>query len=465
MKYLLIQLLKKLKKENKMNKLWIIIKREYLSKIKKKSFFVMTLLGPILMTLLIVLPVLLQNSTKGRYHIIVVDEIEKTVIENDTISFFKGKFKNNDNLLFEYADDIKQAQTLLQSGLCDGVLEIVNTNDNPPIKSFLFYADNEPSIDASSDIKEQTKQIFKNSMLRVNYDMSDEDISQINNPKIDFYAKDIRTGENSMSEVKTVLGAIFAFIIYFFIFLFGGQVMRSVGEEKTSRIVEVLASSVKSVYLLFGKIIAVALLGLTQIVLWIVFTLLLVGGVSVAQPDLFSPTEQKEIQINQRIVSVDAMDLSNADSSFVKEAVQNMQSINFPLVIGVFVIYFILGYLLYASLFGAVGSLLDNDTDNSQFTLPVTVPMIFAVICVPMVMSNPTGDIAVWLSMIPFTSPVIMLVRIPFGVPVWQLIVSIALMLIFIAGSVMLAAKIYRTGILMYGKNLTWKEVFKWFRK
>ncbi|MDY6423352.1 MAG: hypothetical protein SPL06_01160, partial [Bacteroidales bacterium] len=152
-----------------MNKLWIIIKREYLSKIKKKSFFVMTLLGPILMTLLIVLPVLLQNSTKERYHIIVVDEIEKTVIENDTISFFKGKFKNNDNLLFEYADDIKQAQTLLQSGLCDGVLEIVNTNDNPPIKSFLFYADNEPSIDASSDIKEQTKQIFKNSMLRVNY--------------------------------------------------------------------------------------------------------------------------------------------------------------------------------------------------------------------------------------------------------------------------------------------------------
>lgn len=235
--------------------------------------------------------------------------------ENDTISFFKGKFKNNDNLLFEYADDIKQAQTLLQSGLCDGVLEIVNTNDNPPIKSFLFYADNEPSIDASSDIKEQTKQIFKNSMLRVNYDMSDEDISQINNPKIDFYAKDIRTGESSMSEVKTVLGAIFAFIIYFFIFLFGGQVMRSVGEEKTSRIVEVLASSVKSVYLLFGKIIAVALLGLTQIVLWIVFTLLLVGGVSVAQPDLFSPTEQKEIQIDQRIVSVDAMDLSNTDSS------------------------------------------------------------------------------------------------------------------------------------------------------
>lgn len=448
-----------------MNKLWIIIKREYLSKVKKKSFFVMTLLGPVLMTLLVVLPVLLQNSARERYHIIVVDEIEKTLINEDTVSFFKGKFKNNENLLFEYSDNIKEAQELLESGLCDGVLEIVNTNDNPPIKSFLFYADNEPSIDASSDLKEQTKQIFKNSVLRVNYDMAEEDINKINDPKIDFYAKDIRTGENSMSEIKTVLGAVFAFIIYFFIFLFGGQVMRSIGEEKTSRIVEVLASSVKSVYLLFGKIIAVALLGLTQIILWIVLTLLLIGGVSLAQPDLFAPQEQKEIQVAQRVVSVDTLDLNNADSSFAKEAIQNIQAINFPLVVGVFIIYFILGYLFYASLFGAVGALLDNDTDNSQFTLPVTVPMIFAIICVPMVLNNPTGSVAVWLSMIPFTSPVIMLVRIPFGVPVWQLLVSVALMIIFIVAAVWFAGKIYRTGILMYGKNITWKEIFKWFRK
>ncbi len=448
-----------------MNKLWIIIKREYLSKVKKKSFFVMTILGPILMTLLVVLPTLLQNSTTERYHIVVVDEIEKTIIEGDTISFFKGKFKNTENLIFSYSDNIEQSQDLLLKGEYDAVLELVNTNDDPPIKSFLFYADNEPSLDANSDIKAQTKEIFKNSVLKVNYDMTNEDIKTINDPKIDFYTKDIRTGEDSQSELKMILAAILAFIIYFFIFLFGGQVMRSVGEEKTSRIVEVLASSVKSVYLLFGKIIAVALLGLTQIFFWIVLTFVLIGGVSIAQPDIFKPQEQKEIQISQRVVNVDVVDFNTEDNSFIKQALQSTQNINFTLIISVFVIYFILGYFLYAGLFGAAGALLDSDTDNSQFTLPITIPMIFSIICLPMVMNNPTGSVAVWLSIIPFTSPVIMLVRVPFGIPIWQLVLSIVLLLLTIWLSIYLAAKIYRTGILMYGKNITWKEVFKWFRK
>lgn len=448
-----------------MNKLWIIIKREYLSKVKKKSFFVMTILGPILMTLLVVLPSLLRNSTTERYHIVVVDEIEKSIIEGDTISFFKGKFKNTENLIFSYSDNIEESQKLLLKGECDGVLELANTNDDPPIKSFLFYADNEPSLDANTDIKTQTKEIFKNSVLKVNYDMTNEDIKTINDPKIDFYTKDIRTGEDSQSELKMILASILAFVIYFFIFLFGGQVMRSVGEEKTSRIVEVLASSVKSVYLLFGKIIAVALLGLTQIFFWVVLTLVLVGGVSIAQPDIFKPQEQKEIQLSQRVVNVDAVDFASEGNTFTKQALQTIQNIDFTLIISMFVIYFILGYFLYASLFGAAGALLDNDTDNSQFTLPITIPMIFSIICLPMVFNNPTGSVAVWLSIIPFTSPVIMLVRVPFGIPVWQLILSIVLLLVSIWLSVYFAAKIYRTGILMYGKNITWKEVFKWFRK
>lgn len=448
-----------------MNKLWIIIKREYLSKVKKKSFFVMTILGPILMTLLVVLPSLLRNSTTERYHIVVVDEIEKSIIEGDTISFFKGKFKNTENLIFSYSDNIEESQKLLLKGEYDGVLELANTNDDPPIKSFLFYADNEPSLDANTDIKTQTKEIFKNSVLKVNYDMTNEDIKTINDPKIDFYTKDIRTGEDSQSELKMILASILAFVIYFFIFLFGGQVMRSVGEEKTSRIVEVLASSVKSVYLLFGKIIAVALLGLTQIFFWVVLTLVLVGGVSIAQPDIFKPQEQKEIQLSQRVVNVDAVDFASEGNTFTKQALQTIQNIDFTLIISMFVIYFILGYFLYASLFGAAGALLDNDTDNSQFTLPITIPMIFSIICLPMVFNNPTGSVAVWLSIIPFTSPVIMLVRVPFGIPVWQLILSIVLLLVTIWLSVYFAAKIYRTGILMYGKNITWKEVFKWFRK
>ncbi|MCQ2326441.1 MAG: ABC transporter permease [Bacteroidales bacterium] len=448
-----------------MNKLWIIVRREYLSRVKKKSFFVMTILGPILMALLMVLPIVLQENTKKNSRIVVVDETQRTVIEGDTIAFFEGKFKNSDLLTFEYSNDIAQAQKMVRDGHCDGVLEVVSTNDNPPIKAFLFHGEDEINMDATSELKEQTRQIFKNSVLRVNYDMTEEDIKIVNDPKIGFYTKSLQTGEESTSELKTMVGFALGMVIYFFIFLFGTQVMKSVGEEKSSRIVEVLASSVKSVYLLFGKIIATALLGLTQITLWIVLTLLLMGGVSLAKPDLFQPQQEQSLQISERVINADIMDVNTPDLSFVQEAVQSIQQINFPLVISMFIVYFILGYLLYASLFGAVGALLDNDTDNSQFTLPITVPLILAIICLPMVMLNPSGNVSVWLSIIPFTSPIGMLIRIPFGVPVWQLLLSIGLLIVTIYFGVLFAAKIYRMGILMYGKNFTWKEVLKWFRK
>lgn len=166
-----------------MNKLWIIVRREYLSRVKKKSFFVMTILGPILMALLMVLPIVLQENTKKNNRIVVVDETQRTVIAGDTIAFFEGKFKNSDLLTFEYSNDIAQAQKMVRDGHCDGVLEVVSTNDNPPIKAFLFHGEDEINMDATSELKEQTRQIFKNSVLRVNYDMTEEDIKIVNDPK------------------------------------------------------------------------------------------------------------------------------------------------------------------------------------------------------------------------------------------------------------------------------------------
>lgn len=447
-----------------MNKIKIIIQREYLTKIKKKSFFVMTILGPILMTLLIVLPVTLKNTTEQASRIIVVDNVPKTIIGQDTVCFFKNKYKSNEKVVFTYMNDIDKAQDLLIKDSCDGVLEVANTNDNPPIKAFLYYSSNAPGIDSKEEIQTQTKQILKNSMLRVNYEMTEQDIKQVNNPQIDFYTKDVRTGENSYGEVKTILGTLLSFIIYFFIFMFGSQIMRSVSEEKTNRIVEVLVSSVKPIELLFGKIIAVALVGLTQVGLWIVFTLLLVGGVKVASPDIFKAPQQENIQLNQRVVSVDKLNGLSDKSAASNEAIQGLMAINFPLVISMFVVFFLLGYLFYGSLFGAAGALIDNDTDSSQFTLPMTIPLIFAMICIPMVMNNPTGNISFWLSIIPLTSPVIMLIRVPFGLPLWQLWLSIGLLIVTIILNMYLAAKIYRTGILMYGKNITYSEIWKWLR-
>ncbi|MBP3254452.1 MAG: ABC transporter permease [Bacteroidales bacterium] len=447
-----------------MNKLFIIIKREYLSKVCKKSFFVLTVLGPVLLALLIVLPAVLKEKTQKTYNITVVDSIPKTVINSDTIAFFQGKFKSNETVNFSYESDISKAQQMLKDNKTDLVLEIVKTNDNPPIKTFSYFADNEPSLEAKEEVLQQTKQIFRNSVLMVNYDMTKEDIAQINNPQISSYITDIRTGKESFSEVKMILGAVLGFMIYFFIFFFGGQIMRSVSEEKTSRIVEVLISSVKSIYLLFGKIIAVALVGLTQLGLWIMLSALLLGGLKIAKPDLFAAKEKEKIELNQRIITADKINTMDINSSSSPQIAEGLSAINVPLIAGMFLLYFLLGYLLYGALFGAVGSLIDDDADAGQFSLPITIPLIFAMICTPIVMQDPSSSVASWLSLIPFTSPMIMLVRIPYGVPVWQLYVSVILLILTVAASMYIAAKIYRKGILMFGKQIKYKDLFKWIK-
>ena len=211
-----------------------------------------------------------------------------------------------------------------------------------------------------------------------------------------------------------------------------------------------------------GKLIAIALVGLTQFAMWVVLTVGIISFVQAASPELFAPTEQEQITVNERVITVDK--LNSVESSEANELVQGLMAINYPLVIGMFLFFFIAGYFLYASLFGAIGSLIDIDTDGQQFTLPVTIPMIIAIVSLPMVMENPSGSAAFWLSVIPFTSPVAMMVRIPFGVPVWQLAISVVLMIVTIVLCVAIAAKIYKTAILMYGKKITYKEIWKWLK-
>jgi ABC-2 type transport system permease protein len=448
-----------------MNKLLIIIKREYLSKVKKKSFIALTILGPILLVLLMVLPTLLMENSMSSYNIEVVDSTPKTVIEGDTISFFEGKYKSNEIAKFSYNRDIVKAQEKLKKGEVDMVVEIVKSNDKPPIKAFYYIADNEPSVEAKEEVTQQTQQIFKNSLLMVSYNMSREDIAMINNPQIDTYITNINTGEESFSTLKMVLGGVLGIMIYCFIFLFGGQIMRSVSEEKGSRIIEVLISSVKSIDLFFGKIIAVALVGLTQFALWIVLSLILVTGVKIAQPDLFKTQDQQKIELTDRVISADKLDTLDMDSNTTNQIMKEITSINFPLILSMFAIYFLLGYLLYGALFGAVGSLVDEDADAGQFSLPLTVPFIFAIVCLPMVMSDPSSSVATWLSIIPFTSPVTMLVRIPFGVPTWQVLLSIGLLLLTMIICMRVASRIYRKGILVYGKQIQYKDLFSWLKK
>lgn len=245
---------------------------------------------------------------------------------------------------------------------------------------------------------------------------------------------------------------IIAMIIYMFIVLYGGQVMSGVVQEKTSRIVEVIVSSVKPFQLMMGKIIGIALVGLTQVLLWVVLTLVL----SVLATSLMGlePAAMAGVQeLPQDSMEQSATKLYSMLSGF-----------DFVEMFIYFILYFVSGYLLYASLFAAVGSAVENETDTQQFSMPLTIPIIFAIYAAIYSAQNPDGPLAFWCSLIPFTSPVVMMVRLPFGVPFWQIVLSIGILILSFILTTWMAGKIYRTGILMYGKKVTWTELWKWLR-
>jgi len=254
-----------------------------------------------------------------------------------------------------------------------------------------------------------------------------------------------------------------ALLIYMFIFLFGSQVMRGVIEEKTNRIVEVIVSSVKPFQLLMGKVVGVALVGLTQFLAWVALTLVLV----VLAQGIFLPDITKEAlqQANQMqmvgSLAGDSVQLS-ATTEKARDVLQMIQSINFGVLISCFLFFFIGGYLLYGSLFAAIGSAVDSETDTQQFMLPITIPLIVAIMVMINAMQNPDGVLAFWFSIIPLTSPIVMMARIPFGVPYSELALSAVLLILTFVGAIWLSAKIYRTGILIYGKKLTYRELWKW---
>ena len=265
--------------------------------------------------------------------------------------------------------------------------------------------------------------------------------------------------KETFTSVQFILGLMLALLIYLFIMMFGGQVMQGVMEEKSNRIVEVIVSSVKPFQLMMGKIIGVSLVALTQFMMWVLLTGAIYVGFSAAVGISNPQAISAGTVMAQQITSSNIM-----DNESVQNIVNIAHSINFGAVITGFIIFFLLGYLLYATLFAAIGSVVESNTDSQQFTLPVTVPLIIGILSAIYVINNPDSSFAIWMSMIPFTSPIVMMVRIPFGVPIWQVAVSALLLLGTFIGMTWVAAKIYRTGILMYGKKLSYKELFRWLK-
>lgn len=438
-------------------KIGIIIQREYLTRVKKKSFLIITFLTPILFAALMFLPaILMVNSEKL--------EEKKTIAVCDESSFFKGKFEDTDSNSFTYPDqDIDELKTLVKAGVYDGVLYIPATQLNIPSSAEL-YSQNTLPITLTSHIKSTMKQTIEHQKLLASG--IDPDIVKSATATVvtvQTVRMDEVNGEDvekkSFGEFEMILGLILAMIIYFVVFLFGSQVMRGVIEEKTNRIIEVLICSVKPFELMMGKIIGIALVGLTQFVLWIVLSFGIYTAVTVATgtPDLLS----NGTVMSEQIADVQQVTESN---EMLNEVMDVIHSINFSTILWCFLFYFIGGYFLYAAMFAATGSACDNETDSQQFTLPISIPLILAIVCSTAIANAPNSSLSIWLSMIPFTSPVAMMLRIPYGVPYWQIGVSIAILVLTFIVFTWLAAKIYRTGILMYGKKVSWKELIKWIK-
>jgi ABC-2 type transport system permease protein len=270
------------------------------------------------------------------------------------------------------------------------------------------------------------------------------------------------------------LAYILGFLMYMLVFIFGSQVMRGVIEEKTSRVVEVIISSVKPIQLMMGKIVGIALVGLTQFLIWIVLTVGIAGvlkstmlsDINISEISQSVPQNMMAAGDNQAAASDEVAKAATVSPELLEFSKMFDSAMNQPwvLIIVSFIFYFITGYLLYASVFAAIGSAVDNETETQQFMLPVTIPIILALMVAMGTMQNPESSISFWFSMIPLTSPIVMMARIPFGVPYWQIAVSMLLMLVTFAAFVWMAAKVYRTGILMYGKKTSWKEMWKWLR-
>jgi ABC-2 type transport system permease protein len=440
-----------------MSKISLIIKREYLTRVKKKSFIVMTILGPLLMAGLMIVPIWLSMQKPSKQLVEVIDDSY----------LFKGLIPEKDFIEFDYADiKLEKAQEEFYKSGYDAILYIPNNILEGGRSIKLFYK-KQLGI-ATEDYAGSTlgKMMYDVILAKNKVDLNAIKDAEVNSKFNVITEKLEATGKSEKTNTGLYMGIGIGagVLIYMFIFLYGVQVMRGVMEEKTNRIVEVILSSVKPFELMMGKIIGVALVGLTQFLLWVILTTTIYSVVAVT---FLKDIDIKQVQQKEQVIKVGAdlnyMNMGKIDKpTVITEVWNDFKSVNIVEIVLCFLFYFLAGYLMYSALFAAVGSAVDNEADTQQFMLPITIPLIFSFVVAQTVIQNPDSPMAFWFSIIPLTSPVIMMVRLPFGVPPWELALSMGLLVLGFIFTTWLAARIYRTGILMYGKKVTWKELGKW---
>ncbi|MFW0737953.1 ABC transporter permease [Flavobacterium sp. T12S277] len=432
----------------------LIIKREFIAKVRNKSFVVMTFLSPLLFVAIAGFIGYL-SSMKA--------ETKRIAIHDET-GLFAQDFvkKNKKEAEFKYLNvseiDTKALKDSITNENYDGLIVIPKTNNLSDLESKIeFISNNSPSI----SFIEKTQRVIASKITKVNLEAAKLDTTAIQKAQSEVNIHLVKaSGEESLkglNEIKIGIGGAFGYLIMMFIIIYGNMVMRSVIEEKTNRIIEIIISSVKPFQLMIGKIVGTSLAGLLQFIIWAIIGL----GLMFAASAFFGVNVGPTARISPELMQSAQHEMSGTAQMYIRE----LWNLPIASIIIGFVIYFIGGYFLYSSFYAAIGAAVDNQTDSQQFLLPILMPLILSVyIGFFTVVNDPHGTIAVVFSMIPLTSPIVMLMRLPFGVPWWQIAISVSLLFATFFLVVWFAAKIYRIGILMYGKKPTWKELYKWLK-
>lgn len=436
-----------------MRNILLITQREFLTQVKKKSFVILTLLAPLMMLAFGAFISYMFKANQSEYVINVADKS----------GIFAGKLVSDDLLKYIYVNpdsDKQLTATLKDMQGTDGLLIIPKT-ENRDFKALesqtKLLVNKKIGFDTKQRIASDISKVIRTEKIK-NLGLDEQKIKDLDE-NFDLDTENVVENNKADSDlsfgVKSGLSMVLMYATFMFIIIYGVRVMRSVLEEKNNRVVEIIISSVKPYELMTGKILGVTGVALTQFLIWI--TMAVVGALFLNTG--FSSIQQK-MPGQESVEMLDKLDIKQ----MAAEVSHILLDMNFPLIIAVFIIFFLLGYIFYSSMYAAIGSAVDNETETQQFTLFAMIPLMVGMYGSFTIINNPDGPMAFWLSMIPFTSPVAMIARIPFGVPVWQILLSIALLAGFTALMVFIAAKIYRVGILMYGNKATLKELWKWIR-
>lgn len=434
-----------------MKNLGLIIKREFSTRIRKPSFIILTLLAPVLMAVMLFLPAYLATLPGDEKVISVLDE-------SVLLDFDKG----NDELKLRYLNpqdfDFEKAKAFSEAADDYAFLHVPLSEGGDPdfvARNIRLFRKGDVSLSVENYLERNLEKYLQKEKLKA--EGVDPEILARTKTKVNLRVVNTEAGletENA-TLVKMGIGYVAAFAIYLFIFIYGSQVMRGVIEEKSNRIMELMVSSVKPFELMMGKILGIGSLALLQFLIWI--------GLGILIFTIFSATFIDPAMATGN-PAAGAEQFSALQDTPAFEIYRSLQTVNFTNVLLSFLFYFIGGYLLYGALFAAIGSAVDKEADSQQFILPLTIPLILSLLVILRALDNPDGGLAFWMSEIPLTSPLVMMARIPFEVPLWEQLLSMLILALSFLGSVWLAAKIYRVGILMYGKKPTFKELYRWTR-